>query len=112
MTTVTVETPVRVEAPFTSAYPELLDAADLLRNRGWTQGEPCDEEGRLCVLAALAEVVYGGEIDWDELRHYSFPCFNALADAVGGEPDDWNDEEGRTFDEVLGTLERVGWLGA
>ncbi len=85
----------------------LRRAADVLDDARWIQGMPTDRAGGYCLLGAISLVAYG--------RMCSFgPKSNArrAVEAVSryiGEPPDfriwvWNDEPGRTKQEVIATL--------
>lgn len=79
-------------------------AAELLRQRGWLQGEWGRTQGPMCLSAAigLAASEYGrlppSEIT---VRHV---CKRLAGSKSIGE---WNDVRGRTLEQVIGLLERV-----
>lgn len=115
MTTVTVETPVHVEAPAVPVFPELVRAAEIIRERGWYQGDYYEGYapghnyggGPVCAVGALI-LTHDGGFDSDAPWP---PGFFALGDEVGKVPS-WNDAPERTQEEVIDLLERVGWLGS
>lgn len=39
---------------------DLVDSLDVLRTRGWCQGELIDGEGRVCLVGALSAAIFGG----------------------------------------------------
>jgi hypothetical protein len=95
-----------------TVHKVLLKAADLIEQRGWTQGTFRGSDGRLCTHGAIHMAVfdkpdYFGEHDaplmlavWCRLRNYLL--------AKGVKPDlvrrgcmSWNDAPGRTKEEVV-----------
>jgi hypothetical protein len=105
---------IEVSAPRAprTVHKVLLEAADLIEQRGWTQGTFQGSDGRLCAHGAIHMAVfdkpdYFGEHDaplvlavWCRLRNYLL--------AKGVEPDlvrrgcmSWNDAPGRTKEEVV-----------
>lgn len=87
----------------------LRRTAQVLRERGWCQGEFASEYGECCVIGALrvafgslpTQLCMSGE-DYYEARSA------LIAAVVDGEIDcvaDWNDTPGRTKDEVISALE-------
>jgi hypothetical protein len=99
-------------APPASAAQVLRLAAQALTRFGWHQGQAVGGDGRLCVYAALRYAVCGDPRP-DILRltrrqrralivaicllanYLEMPGLNIAA---------WNEESGRTADEVVGTL--------
>lgn len=68
-------------------------AADLIRENGWTTGAPVDGNGCYCAGGAIAKVLVG---DPDQMYHsYNYPelkeAFHKFADHVG-RPRDWYDD--------------------
>lgn len=81
----------------------LMRAADLLRGEvGWCQGQVADAAGNRCVLGAL--VVASIETDKPHLWKMSAA---ALRRSLGRAPSVWNDQSGRTKEEVIEALERA-----
>jgi hypothetical protein len=88
------------------------ETAKLLRKRGWTQGVPHNAAGNRCLVYAvdcvLMQLGQGG-VD-GTMQNVASP----LMEALGLAPSvywatlvDWNDEPGRTFDEVITLLEQT-----
>ena len=75
-------------------------AADILERDGWIQGAMYNRNGCRCALGALnsasTELDCGSEPVWDA-------CFLLSAD-LGYDLPSWNDEDGRTVDEVTTLL--------
>jgi hypothetical protein len=106
-----------LSAPLT-VHKVLLNAADLIEQRGWTRGIHQDAEGRLCVHGAINVAVLGmpcvGNIVIFRLDEFLTGAWVQLRDyllAKGVEPDSvsagciiWNDAPGRTKEEVLQAL--------
>ena len=86
--------------------PETLftKAADLLREAGWGQHAYRPKGGGLCVLGALNVTLGFTYDDGDAL--YEFPWLDELRDRQL-ELSRWNDDEGRTKEEVLEALGRL-----
>ena len=68
-------------------------AADCIEEHGWCQGTIMDAEGRLCMVGALMKAGVdargSGEVLW------------AWESKLNFDPPEWNDEEGRTKEEVI-----------
>ncbi len=70
-------------------------AADLLRERGWTQHTFEDSQGRLCVVGALHHASSGA------YNALASETYNAIAKCLGrGDLPLWNDAPERTQAEV------------
>lgn len=90
-------------ATVTEAGPErvghtvLRAAGDLIRARGWVQGEMVAESGALCALGAIhiAASLTGAS------RH---DAAQVLTERIGRSVIEWNDQYGRTEAEVLSML--------
>lgn len=82
---------------------DLRAAAEVLRRDGWTKGTFTDACGSHCVAGALSVVVGTGIADrWRD-------GIELLCQTVGVKPwptnaYHWNDEPGRTADEVIAAL--------
>jgi hypothetical protein len=88
---------------------DLRAAAEVLRRDGWTQGfMHCD--GKHCALGAVEVVVDPDTNDdegWDDEQNRRFADAAKLLRRVTGESQivDWNDDPGRTAEEVIAALE-------
>lgn len=80
----------------TTTHRILTDAADLLERCGWTQGAYVSNGG-YCLMGAFHEA-NSGAISEQYEEAWAF-----LEEAVGN-PIHWNDEDGRTKEEVLNLL--------
>lgn len=80
----------------------LLGAADVLERDGWCQGEGIDDDGRRCIVSALGAAsgtgFEGGRL-WTESNL-------AVRRQLNNDEllSTWNDEPGRTIDEVTALL--------
>jgi hypothetical protein len=106
MSTTTQE---QVEAPPVAepVYPEMLEAARILRELGWFHdGDYVSDKGEVCILAAASLAMYDDEVPiTSEAMHLSkLLGFDSWVDAG-----DWNDHPDRTLSEVLERLERAAW---
>ena len=91
------------------------EAADIIRERGWCRSEPIDKDGCVCLVGALW-LVCGGEVETRQgghpyinrrwLNHSTYhPARQRLTEKTVVDPSLWNDQSGRTVDEVLKLLE-------
>ncbi len=90
----------------------LFEAADLLEREGWCQGMLHDDYGRHCTVGAINRIskmndaleairklafsVYGGGVCWSSECSGHLVC--------------WNDQPGRTADEVIERMRSVATL--
>lgn len=80
----------------------LLDAADILEERGWIQGFSRTSDG-YCIMGAL-----------DAASAVTEPARNALfmlAYKIGGPVPQWNDTPGRTKEEAIAMLRETALDG-
>lgn len=90
----------------------LTRAADVIDERGWCQGEAWAPGGQVCAHGAIWEALGIDRIDYDqgELTTGARPVFGAACDAIrrhigpGRSVTGWNDEPGRTKDDVTAAL--------
>ena len=89
---------------------DILAAADYIRENGWTRGQMF--AGRAaCIAGALLMMgdgprfVAAYSLLQDRLRARRHWGSAGGWGSVGG----WNDEPGRTGEEVIATLEEIGW---
>jgi hypothetical protein len=76
----------------------LLKAADLLAERGWTQGVLEDYEGRMCAAGAVYNVTCNSSAALELLQaHIGF------SDNIAA----WNDAPGRTAEDVILAMKRA-----
>lgn len=76
----------------------LRRAAQIIRERGWCQGEIEDRRGRVCLINAMA------------LADVNTPTAQDRVKAATGNPTwlhEWNNARGRTAAEVIDALERA-----
>lgn len=81
-------------------------AIDILLKGGWCNDGPIGPNGERCLAMATvaASMEYDSHVDRRVASLLGLDWRNAdLASLIGG----WNDEPGRTIDEVLSVLERV-----
>lgn len=98
---------------------DILAAAAALVERGWSQhaafrdanGEPCDAKAAVawCMTAAIYHRDYGTD---DPLPHYAAERFVRRVLGFDAKPEKessvgWNDEPGRTQQEVVSVLRRA-----
>ena len=101
---------------FSDEFHVLTKAQDVLREYGWRQGNGEDERSEYCILDAVnkaTEVLWGPDLCTED-EHYSrsgeafYTCVRTL-DTLAKERGvrsivSWNDETGRTQQEVLDLL--------
>lgn len=89
---------VQVETRPATAATMLLRAAEILEEYGWIQGCLGSREEGFCMLGAIKEadtqLVSANPLWSRALRDVGVPC----------EAGKWNDEDGRTKEEVVGRL--------
>lgn len=91
---------------------DLRAAAGYLRQAGWLQGHAGGHEGPACMVGAILEVTGWTDDPRDYLLALGFRAASSLEimttqsalDLKGTGPC-WNDQPGRTFEEVLDRLE-------
>jgi hypothetical protein len=76
----------------------LLDAADLIEERGWCQGSYSDQDGRVCAIGAIVRA--------GNHQHYR-RAEAMMMMVVGMSVVGWNDIKGRTKEEVITALRRA-----
>ena len=86
------------------ADPEVFEkAAELLEERGWCQDKMWSGR-QVCYIGAL-RLAAMGSLDPADWKHAGRVKYNAAIAAVEhalkGEVDEWNDETGRTAEEVI-----------
>jgi hypothetical protein len=94
----------------------LLHAAALIRSAGWTQWKTCDERtGAMCTGAAITLAETGVDL-WPIDHGDNSPSMRKFVKALGGPGGvpsrfiaNWNDQEGRTAEEVVEALERAAY---
>lgn len=86
----------------------LLNAADLIERRGFCQGTRQDGSGQLCILGAIS-VAHNG----DPYSQYSTdPAGELVRAQLGGKsPAPWNNEPGRTKEEVVEAVRTAALRG-
>jgi hypothetical protein len=97
------ETPVKLE-PW---QQRLLDAANIIRKRGWCQGHYQGHNESVCIVGAI-HIASSGSIHKSCLDRINEVVISKLTARLDGRsPIAWNDKQGRTKDEVLDLLESV-----
>jgi hypothetical protein len=84
-----------------------LKAAALIEDRGLARGVAQDSRGRLCIVGAL-NLAHGGEAHDSSCPLRTFERFQ---DATGQMLRTWNDQRGRTKEEVVAKLRAVALGG-
>jgi hypothetical protein len=104
-----VETKTDGEAPIKNKWRDsLLKAIEILDQFGWCQGNVHNDKGEHCLLGALFVARYGEEPTGGPLssvRHFDWSeSFKIMKPHTGKHIAYWNDEGGRTKDEVVAAL--------
>ena len=86
-----------------STAETLLEAAGMIRARGWCQGEFFDADGRVCAMGAIHRAA-----GWHEALIVA--AERHLRSVVGRDVPGWNDAGGRKADEVIAALEKAASL--
>jgi hypothetical protein len=97
----------------TQVAQDLRAAAEVLRRDGWTQGDLGTCDGPKCAVGAAYYVASdGAEVVYEFFRSDAVRRAEQIADLVAdeigverSELPNWNDEPGRTADEVIAALE-------
>ena len=89
------------ETEIDGAAKILLDAADHIERHGWCQNVYTNGLGDVCIMGTLLQVV-----QWpDYLEGRAKEVFPRLKKYLGvTRVDDWNDEPGRTKEQVVAAL--------
>lgn len=80
------------------SHPVLKLAGDLIRKRGWVQHQFEAEDGALCTLGAVSEASSRTSADYYDATQELIRRIGDVAVAA------WNDQRGRTVDDVLRVL--------
>lgn len=92
-------------------------AADVIRKRGWTQGNYVDEHGHVCLVGAISYALEGHpnneKLDHvafmrsceaeDAIKHHLQTSWGELCPLVA----DWNDDPARSKEDVLLLLKEL-----
>lgn len=118
--------PIELVSGYASPESILCGAVDVIREHGWTQRTLGDEAGAVCLIGALNVVVWGVPDLTDGGGSYGFrrrlgdSGYQArweLFEAAQGKVvevlgtwfiPDWNDDPGRTVEEVIQALQTAG----
>lgn len=101
-----------IENP-TQTAADLRAAADVIRERGWTQGDYVDTETGACCMVGAVDLATGYTDDGEQItgdadvRRRRDEAYFALSPHARPGPTVWNDAFGRTKDEVIEKLEQV-----
>jgi hypothetical protein len=80
-------------------YPAIIDEAKtILTTKGWCQNALTSTSGACCMMQALLEASDHRDIE---------PIVRAIITITIRPPTKWNDEEGRTVEQVLSLLDTV-----
>ena len=101
----------------------LNKAADLIEERGWTQGPMgmLTDHPSLCMEGAIRAAFDGATIDWGSKKIYEYvgdvddncPAGMAVRHYLGcGQPYVWNDDQERTAAEVIEVLRATAVIEA
>lgn len=83
----------------------LLEAADLIEEKGWCQGMYNNRSGAMCMMGAIINAGRRHE------HRYTSRAHLRLIEAVGGvAPVLWNDAPERTQEEVVSALRKAAAL--
>lgn len=103
----------------------LLEAAHLIRERGFAQNVLTDDNGSLCLHGAVISALFPGELlalelgsdTWRDLwyRHLPHPAARRLIQANHSRVQfdslcEWNNASDRTADEVIAALEDAAFM--
>lgn len=89
----------------------LLRAADVIEAQGWCQKFVGSRDGKVCLEGALM-VAYGkSPTELIEASRVPMEASRRVRRAVGTDAFRWNDEKGRTKDEVVAKLRAVALGG-
>ncbi len=94
---------VQVPVPLEPWRQLLLDSADLLERRGWCQQHLIDVRGRMCAIGAMTAA-------WNPVHNWSMDVVTeaqSRLQSLVGSVVEWNDEYGRTEDQVVDMLRYV-----
>jgi hypothetical protein len=86
-------------------YQQLaLDAKSLLEKHGWIQNDIGNKRRGFCIMGAVQEAKF--------LGGYKAVSYNTLRERIKestlcNTPTMWNDEKGRTKEEILSVLDKV-----
>lgn len=101
--------PLEIPAKLEPWQGILLRAADLIEQRGWTQGRAEDNEGRLCMLGAIS--VAASHTVFDAYKAGTTAA-GALYHYLGGPIPAWNDNAHVTKADVLRALRAAARMEA
>jgi hypothetical protein len=86
----------------------LLDAIDVIEQRGWCQGAFQDDDSKqVCMLGAIRIAT------WDKVIYPVHPAYAQACNATGMNGTmiaQWNDASGRTKEEVIAKLREAAQL--
>jgi hypothetical protein len=78
----------------------LLAAANYIEEHGWCQGALENINGQVCLVGALDKTK-----DYNDQGYY--PAILAIQDIIGPRFGEWNDQPGRTKEDVVNLLRQV-----
>lgn len=91
----------------------LLKAASIIEERGWCQHNLQSSDGRLCLEGAISFAYYGHAMGafCDPATRVAFDRMAAATSKDREAPHHWNDDKGRTKEEVVAKLRAVALGG-
>lgn len=95
------------KAPITEVGPReiLLEAANLLRKKGWCQWTLEDDQGRMCALGAILKANRNLSVHQVQKSLYLLGKFLPPDKRGYGPIVPWNNAPGRTKEEVIAAME-------
>jgi len=81
---------------------------EILKRDGWSQGRYTAPDGSHCMIGAIREGIYESPREARGARlHQVITTVRFYLDKTSAE---WNDQKGRTVEEVLSTLEQIAQI--
>lgn len=97
----------------------LLKARDYIQEHGWCQHQFENAKGEVCLAGAIRKVLGLDTgtmsvfiplyVDVHSQEHYYFKFLRKLELKTGRSIGNWNDQMGRTKEDVIGVLEHFIW---
>ena len=105
----------RVSARATARGPRTVyaDAADIIRKKGWCQGEYHKKGDGYCILGAIAKAYGVSDNELTDNLHFIWltsDLLRVIGSDFEGIENEWNDEPGRTKGQVIAALMKADKL--